>query len=161
MACRDIARKRRRNLERFHQRTAERRAAGLCVKCGKTEPAPDRSLCKPCLEKRRAADRARTARLGPKGNPGAIRNAPGAMSASAAAAARRAQGRRDLHQVRPARRPERTLCEPCAERHRVRDRARHAKAKARGIPYGGRDPETKRRADRERSRHQRIDRAIV
>ena len=64
MACCDIARKRRRNLERFHQRSAERRAAGLCLKRGKREPAPDRSLCEPCLEKRRAADRARPTRLG-------------------------------------------------------------------------------------------------
>ena len=57
MGHRDIAKKRRRNLERFHQRSEERRAAGLCLKCGKSEPAPDRTLCEPCLEKRRAADR--------------------------------------------------------------------------------------------------------
>ena len=61
MACRDID-KRRRNLERFHQRTAERRAAGLCLKCGKTGPAPERTLCEPCLDKRRAADRERSRR---------------------------------------------------------------------------------------------------
>ena len=64
MACSDIVRKRRRNLERFHQRTAERRAAGLCVKCGKTEPAPGRSLCEPCLDKRRRR-RARPHRQAP------------------------------------------------------------------------------------------------
>ena len=49
-------------------------------------------------------------------------------------------------------RPERTTCEPCAERHRARDHARHARAKAEGIPYGGRDPEARRRAGRKRSR---------
>ena len=63
MADRDIAKKRR-NVERFHQRTKERRAAGLCLKCCKAEPAPDRTLCEHCLEKRRAADLARSARLG-------------------------------------------------------------------------------------------------
>ena len=63
MADRDIAKKRRRNLERFHQRTAERRAAGQCLKCGNRPSAPERTLCESCLDKRRAADRARTARL--------------------------------------------------------------------------------------------------
>ena len=67
MACRDIARKRRRNLERFHQRSAERRAAGLCVKCGKTGPAPDRTLCEPCAERHRVRDRARYARAKAQG----------------------------------------------------------------------------------------------
>ena len=52
----------------------------------------------------------------------------------------------------PPARPERTTCEPCAEQHRARDRARHARAKAEGIPYGGRDPEARRRAGRKRSR---------
>ena len=69
MACRDIAERRRRNLERFHQRTEERRAAGLCVKCGKSGPAQERTLCEPCLDKRRAADRARTARFRDEGRP--------------------------------------------------------------------------------------------
>ena len=49
-------------------------------------------------------------------------------------------------------RPERTLCEPCAAQHRARDRDRHAQAKAEGIPYGGRDPEARRRAGRKQSR---------
>ena len=32
------------------------------------------------------------------------------------------------------------------------DRARHARAKAKGIPYGGRDPKARRRAGRKRRR---------
>ncbi len=51
--------------------------------------------------------------------------------------------------------PERTHCEPCAEKRRARDRARHARAKAEGRPCGGRDPEARRRVDRERSRRRR------
>ena len=49
-------------------------------------------------------------------------------------------------------RPGRTTCEPCAGKHRAGDRARHAKAKAEGIPHGGRDPEARRLAGRKRSR---------
>ncbi len=49
-------------------------------------------------------------------------------------------------------RPGRTTCEPCAGKHRAGDRARHARAKAEGIPYGGRDPEARRLAGRKRSR---------
>ncbi len=63
MAYRDIDARRRNDLARYHRRTAERRAAGLCLRCGKTEPAPERTLCEPCAEKCRAADRARSARL--------------------------------------------------------------------------------------------------
>ena len=55
----DIAARRRRDLERYHRRTAERRAKGLCLKCGKRPPAPHRSQCEPCIEKRRPADLAR------------------------------------------------------------------------------------------------------
>ena len=39
MAYRDIEKRRQRDLERFRRRTDARRAAGLCLKCGKTEPA--------------------------------------------------------------------------------------------------------------------------
>ena len=69
MAYRDIAKRRQRDLERFHRRNEQRRAAGLCLKCGKVPPAPDRTLCEPCLKKRRAADRARSARLRAEGKP--------------------------------------------------------------------------------------------
>ena len=154
MACRDIARKRRRNLERFHQRTAERRAAGLCLKCGRTAPAPERTLCEPCLEKRRAADRALTARLRAEGKP---RRDPERTREYERERSRRQHAERRAAGIctkcgRAPARPERTLCESCAERHRVRDRDRSAKAKAQGIPYGGRGPEARRRSDRERSR---------
>ena len=71
MAYRDIEARRRNDLERFHRRNEARRAAGLCLKCGKVSPAPERTLCEPCLEKRRAADRARTARLRARGQAAA------------------------------------------------------------------------------------------
>ena len=57
MTSEDIEARRARDLERYHRRTAERRAKGLCLKCGKRPPAPHRSQCEPCAEKRRPADR--------------------------------------------------------------------------------------------------------
>ena len=52
---------REKSYRREHRRrqVAERIARGLCPRCGKEPPAPERSLCAPCGEKRRAADRAR------------------------------------------------------------------------------------------------------
>ena len=51
MAYRDPAVRLQRDRERFHRRIAERLAAGLCVKCGKQPPAPDRTVCDPCAKR--------------------------------------------------------------------------------------------------------------
>ena len=47
--------------------------------------------------------------------------------------------------------PGRSICAPCAERHRANARARYADAKAAGKLYGGRDPESRRKLAREKS----------
>lgn len=60
---------RQKDRERYHRRVAERPAAGLCTKFGKRPPAPDRSICRPCAGKARAAGRARDARLRSAGQP--------------------------------------------------------------------------------------------
>ena len=135
MAYRDIEKRRRTDLARFHRRNEGRRAAGLCLKCGKTEPAPERTLCEPCREKRRAADRARTARLRAEGKP---RRDPERAKRYERERSRRQHAERKAAGIctkcgRAPARPERTTCEPCAEKHRARDRARHARAKAEGI----------------------------
>ena len=131
-----------------------RRAAGLCLRCGKTVPAPERTLCEPCAEKCRAADRARSARLRTEGKP---RRDPEQAKLYERERSRRLHAERAAAGIctkcgRVPARPARTTCEPCAEQHRARDRARHARAKAEGIPYGGRDPEARRRAGRKSSR---------
>ncbi len=59
MCDHDIEARRVRDLERYHRRTAERRAQDLCLKCGKRPPAPHRSQCEPCTEKQRVRDLAR------------------------------------------------------------------------------------------------------
>ena len=56
MTCEDIEARRARDLARYHRRTAERRAQGLCLKCGKQPPTPGRSQCETCAAKKRPAD---------------------------------------------------------------------------------------------------------
>ena len=63
MPHKDSEVRRARDRERFARRTPERRAQGLCPKCGKRPPEPERSMCVPCAERARAAGRARDARL--------------------------------------------------------------------------------------------------
>ena len=58
-----------RDRERFRRRTEERRAAGLCLRCGERSPTPKRPLCEPCADKRNKASRARDARLRAEGKP--------------------------------------------------------------------------------------------
>ena len=154
MAYRDIEARRRNDLARYHRRIAERRAAGLCLRCGKTEPAPERTTCGPCNDKQNRASRARDARLRAEGKP---KRDPEQAKRYERERGRRQHAERKAAGIctkcgRAPARPERTTCEPCAEQHRARDRARHARAKAEGIPYGGRDPEARRRAGRKHSR---------
>ena len=85
MAYRDLETSRERDRERFKERTAERRAARLCPRCGDRPPAPGRSQCETCAEKRRASERARdrnrrplagSAAGTPAANAGAIAGGP-------------------------------------------------------------------------------------
>ena len=152
--CEPCAGKQRaRDLARYHRRTAERIAQGLCPKCGKRPPEPERSQCGPCLDKDAAAGRARDARLRAAGIPRRDRER--------ATAYERERFRREAEQrraaglcVRCGKSPAvqgRTMCEPCAEERRARERAKYAKAKAAGKLYGGRNVETRRRIGREKS----------
>ena len=54
---------------RYERITAERIARGMCPRCGKARPAPDRTLCRHCGEKRRKAERARCAKAKAAGIP--------------------------------------------------------------------------------------------
>ena len=130
MTEQDIATRRARDLERYHRRTAERRAAGLCLKCGKRPPAPHRSQCEPCIEKRRSADLARHHRQ---------------------TAERAARGLCPRCGKQPPA-PGRSMCEACNEKRNRASRARDARLRAAGIPR--RDPERTRAYERERSRRE-------
>ena len=198
----DIELRRKRDLERYHRQTAERRARGLCLTCGKRPPAPHRSQCEPCAEKRRAADRARhhrrTAERVARGMCPKCGKRPPAPERSQCqpclekdAAAGRARDARLRAAGIPRRDPEKTRayerkrarrqiearraaglctacgktpavagrasCEPCGEKRRAWDREKYAAGKAAGKPYGGANPETKRRASR--ARHKRLRKA--
>ncbi len=154
MAHADPEIRRQRDRARIARRTAERIEAGLCTRCGRTGPAPERRLCAPCNEKQNRAGRARDARLRagrkPRRDPERARR-HGRERDRRLYAERAAAGICTRCGREPAR-PDRTTCGPCAEKHRERDRARDARARAQGMPYGGRDPEARRKAGRERSR---------
>ena len=129
-------------------------AAGLCARCGKTEPVPERRLCAPCNERRNKASRARDARLRaagkPRRNPAKARQYERKRSRKERAA-RRAEEICSRCGKRPAANG-RASCEPCLDKRRAADRAKYRAGKAAGKPYGGADVEVKRRAGRVRSR---------
>ena len=85
-----------------------RRAKGLCLKCGKRPPAPHRSQCEPCSEKQRAGDLARYHRR---------------------TAERVARGLCPKCGKRPPE-PERSQCGPCLEKDAAAGRVRDAKLRA-------------------------------
>lgn len=140
--------------ERHHRRTAERLARGMCPRCGEREPAPERSTCASCAAKDNAASRARDARLRAEGKP---RRDPARERQYQRERRRRLYEQRISARTctkcgRAQARPGRTTCEACARKHRTNDRIRHARAKAKGLLYGGRDPEAKRKSGRESGR---------
>ena len=125
--------------ERYRKRTAERLAAGVCPKCGKSPPSTGRSLCKACARKARAAGKPRRDRE----------------------KARAAERRRYRRQV--AERSElglcikcgagpaedgRRICAECGEKRREAERRRYHDAKNAGKLYGGKSVAGKRRSAR-------------
>ena len=145
--------------KRFARRTAERRAAGLCPRCGKTGPAPGRTVCAACAEKRNRASRSRDVRLKAEGQP--RRDPVRAREYERERSRRQAAARLEAGLcVRCGREPalaERRLCEPCLVKRRESERNRYRKANAAGLMYGGRDPAGKRKSARAASkRRQRM-----
>ena len=134
MTDQDIVVRRARDLERYHRRTAERRAQGLCLKCGKRPPALGRSQREPCAAKKRAPDRARHHRR---------------------TVERHAQGLCPKCGKQPPA-PELSVCASCAEQKRVAGRARDARLRAAGTPR--RDREKARVSDCRRRREQAAER---
>ncbi len=161
MACANPEIRRARDRARIARRTAERTEAGLCTRCGRTGPAPERRLCAPCNEKRNRAGRARDARLRAEGKP--RRDAATARAAARKRDRRQADERRAAGIcVRCGTAPAvdgRKCCETCLERRRAADRARYAAGKAAGLKYGGANAGAKRRAGRARSRKRQKARA--
>ena len=130
----DSARKR--ASARLRRQHAERRASGLCTRCGKAPPEPGLKMCSDCGEKRRAADRARRARARAEGKQYGGRDPDLCRRADRAGDRRRRRARRDAGLCSTCGRnpPEdgRSVCEPCREARRAIDRRRYAARRAAG-----------------------------
>ena len=160
MAYADPAVGRAADRERFRKRTAARRAAGLCPRCGTVPPAPERSVCDSCAEKRNHASRARDARLRAQGKP---RRDPVRAREYERERSRRERAARQAEGIctRCGRAPaaeRRSSCEPCLEQRRASDRAKYAAGKAAGLKYGGASVEAKRRSGRAKSKRRQKER---
>ena len=140
------------------RRRSARKAAGLCLRCGKVPALPDSTACEPCREKCRARDRERwRAKHGSKprvvlteaerAQRKAQRRERERQRDRARDAARRAAGVCTSCGTRPAA-PDRVQCEPCLRVSQARETLRYWKAKRDGLPYAGRNPERKRAAGR-------------
>ncbi len=80
---------------RYERITAERAARGMCPRCGKAKPVPDRTLCRPCGEKRRKAERARHAKARAAGLLYAGRDAERCRRSASDRSKRRDRARRE------------------------------------------------------------------
>ncbi len=137
MPHRDIERRREYERERHRRRTAERRALGKCVKCGRRRPASGRSLCEACLERSRAAERARYLKGKLEGaqyggrNPESRRR----MARERAGKRRRERLEAGLCPRCGKRKPAEggAVCEACREARRAAERALYEKRRARGL----------------------------
>ncbi len=121
--------------ERGRRRHAERKAAGLCVKCGRASALAERTQCGPCAERRLAADRARHARARAEGKP--RRDSEAARLADCERGHRRRAERRAAGVcIRCGHFPPeegRSMCEPCRDDRRAAIRARRAERRAAGL----------------------------
>ena len=130
---------RERTCDRLHQRLrhAERSTSGLCTRCGKVPPEPDRKVCRGCGEKRRAAARARYTKAKAEGKLYGGRDPLRRRCHDRAGDRRRRRARRDAGlctscgRRRPA--DNRSVCEPCREEERTTERARYAARRAAGL----------------------------
>ena len=115
---------------RLRQRHAARLDQRLCTRCGRLPPEPGRKVCTGCAEKRRAAERARRAKARAEGKQYGGRDPERCRRADRAGDRRRRRARQEAGLCTSCglRRPEenRSVCEPCREVRRARDRRRYA-----------------------------------
>ncbi len=130
MAHKDLEQGRARGREGYRRRTAERLARGMCPGCGEARPAPDRTLCRHCGEKRRKAERARCAKAKAAGMLYGGRDAERCRGSASDRTKRRDRARRDAGLcTRCGTNPPvegGTVCEPCRVARRDRGRDQYA-----------------------------------
>ena len=122
--------------ERHRRREAEHRARGLCSKCGRRRPAPERSQCATCLKRNREAQRARYDRA----------RAEGAAYGGRCPESRQRMARERLRKHRSKRREaglcahcgelppleDGTVCETCREARRAAEKKLYEKRRSSG-----------------------------
>ena len=122
---------------RYERITAERIARGMCPRCGKAKPAPDRTLCRHCGEKRRKAERARCARAKAAGILYGGRDPERCREFARDRSRRRDRARRDARTcTRCGAHPPvegGTVCEPCHVARRDREREQYAARRIAGL----------------------------
>ena len=122
---------------RYERITAERTARGMCPRCGKARPAPDRTLCRHCGEKRRKAERARCAKAKAAGKQYGGRDPERCREFARDRGRRRDQARRDARTcTRCSTHPPiegGTVCEPCRVARRDREREQYAARRTAGL----------------------------
>ncbi len=122
--------------ERHRRRVAERRAQGLCIKCGRGCPASGRSLCEVCLERSRESERARYERRKAAGDPYGGRN-PESRRRMARERARKCRRERVEAGLCPRCGRESVedgaLCDPCRESRRAAERKLYEKRRSSGL----------------------------
>ena len=123
--------------ERHRKRTAERLVRGLCPKCGKTPPAPGRSVCAPCGERGRKSERARYARGKAEGKRYGGRKPESRRRAAWERNRKRRRERREAGLcTRCGDHPPlegSVACEPCREVRRAAERELYAARRAKGL----------------------------
>ena len=123
--------------DREAARAAERLARGLCKRCGKLPAVPERTSCKPCLEKGREADRARYARGKAAGMKYGGANIDAKRKSARAKSRRRRKARLEAGLcVRCGKRPPvegGTTCAPCRDRRQAAERQHYAERRDAGL----------------------------
>ena len=137
MPHQDIQTRRAYNREHHRQRTESRRARGVCPKCGRGSPAPGRSQCESCLEKSRAAERARyaKARAGGAAYGGRSPESRRRMARERMRKRRRERLEAGLCTACGERKPAEgaAVCEPCREVRRASEKKLYEKRRASGL----------------------------
>ena len=109
----------------------------MCPRCGKARPAPDRTLCRHCGEKRRKAERARCAKAKAAGILYGGRDAERCRTFARDRGRRRDRARRDARTcTRCGTHPPvegGTVCEPCRMARRDREREQYAARRTAGL----------------------------
>ena len=137
MPHKDSEKARAHDRERYRQLTAERLARGLCPKCGKAPPTPDRRLCVGCGENRRKAERDRYAKGKAEGRLYGGRDVEDRRRIARTTTGRRYRARLAVGLCpRCGKRPPvegRTACDPCRDARQAGERERWAGRRTAGL----------------------------